>query len=97
MRYGCPATDRVPRPTPICFATAKKEKVAETATFCPAYGHIGARRCRTDWGAWGVIRPTWNNAIGSGRFLGEFKIFSPFHATPLVLPNANAGGFAGVR
>src|SRR5216684_9201832 len=52
-----------------------KEKAAETATFCPAYGHIGARRCRTDWGAWGVIYPTLINAIAIFRFLTGAKIF----------------------
>ena len=31
----------------------KKEKVAKTATFCPAYGHTGSRLCRTDWGGHG--------------------------------------------
>jgi len=73
-----------------------KEKVAETATFCPAYGHIGARRCQTDWGAWGVICPTLINAIGPGRFLAAAKFFKIFWAAAARPPDANAGGAAGV-
>jgi len=46
MRNGGPARrphfTTIPwsQPTPICLWMPKKEKVAETATFCPAYGHI---------------------------------------------------------
>jgi hypothetical protein len=38
------------------LAGGQKKKVARMATFCPAYGHTGSRRCRTDLGMGASVR-----------------------------------------
>ena len=76
----------------------KKEKVAKTATFCPAYGHTGSRPRQTDWGGMGgsSVRQSINAAVGRS-FPGARRIFREFSRIRAIAPNDNAGAAAGVN
>src|SRR4051794_28732382 len=76
----------------------KKEKVAKTATFCPAYGHTGSRPRRTDWGGMGGHLSDNQPTRLAGRwFLAGRRFFDEFWGDRAGRPDDNAGGAAGAN